>query len=99
MSIAKNWISLQQQISTLTENTSNLARKSENAYSISTDTSTVTNNVVSEAENVMRNLQTFNNNSFEVAVSAMEALQNVRVIKAVQHFPSPLPCKSRVTLL
>jgi len=29
----------------------------------------------------------------------MEALQNMRVIKAVQYFPSPLPCKSRVTLL
>jgi len=78
--------SLQQQISTLTENTSNLARRSENAYNISTDTSTFTNNVVSEAENVLRNMQTFNNNSFEVAVLAMEALQNVRVINSSATF-------------
>jgi len=72
--------SLQQQISTLTENTSNLTKRSENAYNISTDTSTVTNNTVSNAENVLINLQTFNNNSSEVAVSATEAIQNVRVI-------------------
>lgn len=39
-----------------------------------------TYNIVSEAESVLVNLQTFNNNSFEVAASDMEALQNVHTI-------------------
>ena len=43
-----------------------------------------TYNIVSEAESVLVNLQTFNNNSFEVAASDMEALQNVHTIA---HWP------------
>lgn len=72
--------SLQQQILTLKRNMSNITSRTENAYNISTGASTATNDTLTVAENILRNLQTFNNISFEVTTLAMELLQNVHVI-------------------
>lgn len=72
--------SLQQQILTLKRNMSNITSRTENAYNISTGASNATNNTLTVAENILRNLQTFNNISFEVTTLAMELLQNVHVI-------------------
>lgn len=72
--------SLQQQIFTLKRNMSNITSRTENACNISSGASNATNNTLTVAENILRNLQTFNNNSFEIATLAMELLQNVHVI-------------------
>ena len=77
---------LQQQISSLRTNMSNITSRTENAYNISTGASNATDNILTVAEIILRNLQTFNNNSFEVATLAMELLQNVHVINDSAEF-------------
>ena len=67
---------------------SNITSRTENAYNISTGASNATNSTLTVAEIILRNLQTFNNNSFEVATLAMELLQNVQAINASAEFAS-----------
>lgn len=78
--------SVQQQISSLRTNMSNITSRTESAYNISTGASNATNSTLTVAEIILRNLQSFNNNSFEVATLAMELLRNVHAINASAEF-------------